>query len=229
MHILVKYLFLFLSGAALGWGLEVIYRRFFGLTKKWMNPGFLSGPYLPLYGCGVSILYFISDLNINIWIKILLFCFSTTFIEFMTGLFFIKVYKTKLWDYSHLKFNFKGIIHPLYSFFWTILSLIFYFALYPYFYNKIGFLYEHLEFSLFIGFIFGIIFLDTLRSFNVLVTIKKTIESLEDKSIFINYENLKLTIKERLSNHKFKKPSYFSPFKGDFKLKEHILNLKTKL
>ena len=43
---------LFIIGAILGWILELFYRRFITM-KKWINPGFLKGPYLPIYGIGV--------------------------------------------------------------------------------------------------------------------------------------------------------------------------------
>ena len=47
--------FLFFAGCLIGWGIEVIFRRFEPSNKarKWINPGFLIGPYLPLYGLPV--------------------------------------------------------------------------------------------------------------------------------------------------------------------------------
>lgn len=47
--------FLFFAGCLIGWGIEVIFRRFEPNNKarKWINPGFLIGPYLPLYGFGL--------------------------------------------------------------------------------------------------------------------------------------------------------------------------------
>ena len=51
--------FLFFIGCFLGWGLEVLYRRFSpaNVSRRWINPGFLVGPYLPLYGFGLCALY----------------------------------------------------------------------------------------------------------------------------------------------------------------------------
>lgn len=42
--------FLFFIGCTAGWVLELFYRRFAPTNKshKWINPGFLNGPYLPL-------------------------------------------------------------------------------------------------------------------------------------------------------------------------------------
>lgn len=228
---IIKYLFLFLSGAILGWGIEVVYRRYLGKARKWINPGFLSGPYLPLYGTGVCILYFISDVSVGLPIKIILFCVSTTLIELLTGLFFLNYYKVRLWDYTKLKLNYKGMIAPLYSFFWTVLSLIFYYVLYPYFYEKIEFLYKNLEFSLFIGMFYGVVFVDMINSFNVIHKIKTAIESSDFKQHVIHLEQIKEEFKAKIVEAKDKalKPHYFMPFKRNFIIKEHIqLSIKQK-
>ena len=46
--------FLFMFGSVAGWVLELFFRRIFSM-KKWINPGFLNGPYLPMYGFGTVI------------------------------------------------------------------------------------------------------------------------------------------------------------------------------
>lgn len=53
MSLFLTIAFLFFIGSMAGWGIEVVFRRFFSSAnpeRKWINPGFLSGPYLPLYG-----------------------------------------------------------------------------------------------------------------------------------------------------------------------------------
>ena len=56
---------LFASGSMLGWTLEVFYRRFKPTNKErvWINPGFLNGPCLPLYGFGLTALYLMAMLE----------------------------------------------------------------------------------------------------------------------------------------------------------------------
>ena len=46
-------------------GIEVIFRRFEPSNKarKWINPGFLIGPYLPLYGLRALHLYLLAGLE----------------------------------------------------------------------------------------------------------------------------------------------------------------------
>ena len=56
---------LFAIGSLIGWIIELFFRRFVS-QKKWMNPGFLTGPYLPIYGFGVLVLYGVSNLPLGI-------------------------------------------------------------------------------------------------------------------------------------------------------------------
>jgi len=243
---ILEYLFIFITGALIGWGLEVVYRRYFGKAKKWLNPGFLNGPYLPIYGTGVCLLYIVSDLEVSLALKIAFFAAVTTGIEYITGLFFLKYYKTRLWDYTKVRFNIRGIIAPKYSFYWTLLSLIFYYVLYPYFYKQIEYLYANLQFSLFVGVFYGILIVDLVHSFNVMNRLKaladSLTESLEESKVIIRYEQLKLDIREKveditenIGDHlddisqlrekytiKKIKPSYLFPFKGDFNMKKQL-------
>ena len=54
--IFMTLLVMFLFGCMLGYGLEVLFRRIF-TAHKWVNPGFMKGPWLPLYGFGVVIMF----------------------------------------------------------------------------------------------------------------------------------------------------------------------------
>ena len=56
MKTFLLYLFLFLVGSMLGYLCEVLFRRFFS-AKKWVNPGFMKGPWLPLYGFGILLMF----------------------------------------------------------------------------------------------------------------------------------------------------------------------------
>lgn len=57
--------FIFATGGICGWILKVFYRRFVS-QKHWVNPGFLVGPCLPLYGESLCILYFLAGLEDDI-------------------------------------------------------------------------------------------------------------------------------------------------------------------
>ena len=89
----------FAIGAVGGWVLELFFRRFFSM-KKWINPGFLNGPYLPMYGFGAALLYGACFIPLPRWALVLLLTAALTALEYVTGLIFIKGMKIKLWDYS---------------------------------------------------------------------------------------------------------------------------------
>ena len=60
MSMFLTLAYLFFIGAVLGWCLELVFRKFFSSANpehKWINPGFCVGPYVPLYGFGLCILY----------------------------------------------------------------------------------------------------------------------------------------------------------------------------
>lgn len=62
-----RYLFYFLIYSFLGWCVEVCYATL--NTKKFINRGFLNGPYCPIYGVGVmTIIYFVFPLKNNMLI-----------------------------------------------------------------------------------------------------------------------------------------------------------------
>ena len=118
--------FLFFVGSCIGWCIEVLFRRVF-TAKKWINPGFLTGPYLPLYGFGLAGLYLICLIPVRTgfeWLDaliiILIMGVAMTLIEYVAGLIFIKGMKIKLWDYSNRWGNIQGVICPLFSLFWTV-------------------------------------------------------------------------------------------------------------
>lgn len=176
--------FLFYIGSLFGWGLEVIYRRFFSGNnpeRKWINPGFLVGPYIPLYGFSLMTLYIFSWVPVgfienNVLQKLLLFvlmALAITGLEYLGGIIFIKGMNIKLWDYSREKWNIKGIICPKFSFYWMVLSAIYYFLIHPRIIHALHWLASHLTFSFFIGFFYGIFCIDFVYSMQVLVKIRK--------------------------------------------------------
>ncbi len=74
--------FLFFIGSLAGWVLELVYRNQKRKDGKWINPGFCTGPYVPLYGVGLCVLYLLASLeqynliNNPFWNKAALFAHS---------------------------------------------------------------------------------------------------------------------------------------------------------
>ena len=116
--------FLFFIGSVAGWVKELFFRRFISDAnpeRKWINPGFCTGPYLPLYGSGLCLLYLIASLERCSWIEsvfwnrvilFLIMALCMTLIEYIAGIISVKVLKVRLWDYTNEWGNIQGIICP---------------------------------------------------------------------------------------------------------------------
>lgn len=205
INVFLMLAFLFFMGSLLGWGLEVLFRKFFSGSNpehRWINPGFLTGPYLPLYGFGLTLLFLIAscekyDLIADpVWNKIVLFAAMTlgmTVIEYIAGIIFIKGMNVKLWDYTGMWGNIQGVVCPLFSAFWAVLGAVYYFLIHPHILTALQWLSQNLAFSFVIGFFYGVFLIDVVNSTSLLVKIKRFAD---EKQIIIRYEELKEHMRE---------------------------------
>ena len=109
LRTLCYYFLLFLMYAILGWIVEVI--NAYIQKKKFVNRGFLIGPYCPIYGVGMlAIISLLQEYTGN---YIVLFILSMTIcmvLEYLTSYFMELIFKARWWDYSNKKFNINGRI-----------------------------------------------------------------------------------------------------------------------
>lgn len=98
VFLIVLYLFFF--GGVGGWVLELFFRRFFSGAnpeRKWLNPGFLFGPCLPLYGFGTVLLFILSELDHTLFgsfsgtfwyypVMFVVMALAMTLLEYIVGL-----------------------------------------------------------------------------------------------------------------------------------------------
>ncbi len=217
--------FLFIVGSVLGWVIEVLFRRFFS-AKKWINPGFLTGPYIPLYGFGLSLMFAISLIPIHTgykWLDALLIILimgaMMTAIEYIAGLIFIKGMKIKLWDYSNQWGNIQGIICPLFSFLWLLVAAGFYFLMNEPVLKAVTWFVNNMWFSFFVGIVLGILLVDLGHSLNLSVKIRKFAQ---EKQIVVHFEHLKESVKEHAENFEAKHASFCFPFKSARKFADEL-------
>ncbi len=224
MEIFLTLAFLFMVGSLLGWVLELFFRRFF-TAKRWINPGFLTGPCLPIYGFGLASLYAMSRIDLsfieNIYLqKITLFIIMTiivTLIEYIGGLIFIKGLKTKLWDYSKRWGNIQGIICPLFTLFWFLESMGYNLLLDKYVVKMATWFTNNIMFSFFVGVFFGIMVVDLAMSIGLASKIKNIAK---EYNIVVKWESLKQSIAMKKESLK-EKVQFITPFKN-VSLKESI-------
>lgn len=114
-----------------GWIMETIYRSI--QQRRMVNPGFLSGPFLPIYGFFTTLVILSSGLLSHIaWEgQFAWFVFLSTVLEYLAGWFFERFFHLQLWDYHSTPFNLHGRIALPYSLLWGVLGLVFHLIIHP--------------------------------------------------------------------------------------------------
>ncbi len=117
-----EFLWIFFIYAVLGWCSEVCYAAL--VTGKFVNRGFLNGPWCPIYGFGVVIvLLCLEPLRSS---KLLLFAGSvvlTSLLELVTGFVLERIFRQRWWDYSEEPFNLGGYICLRFSILWGLVCV----------------------------------------------------------------------------------------------------------
>ncbi len=107
----------------LGYICEVIYCSV--PQRRFVNRGFLYGPYLPIYGFGAMIVTVLLD-PLHQW-PLLVFLLSfllTSVLEYFTSWLLEKLFSVKLWDYSKHKVNINGRVCLLNSTLFGIMGIV---------------------------------------------------------------------------------------------------------
>ena len=230
MSMFLTLAYLFFIGSVLGWCLELVFRRFFSSANpehKWINPGFCVGPYVPLYGFGLCILYLlahvgqVTGMDSSTGGKALMFlcmAVSMTAIEYIAGILLLKLMKLRLWDYSQLWGNIQGLICPLFSAIWAFMGAVYYFFVHPYILSALDWLSNNLAFSFVIGFFFGVFVIDVVYSSHLLAKLKAYAD---ENDVVVKWEHLKAEI--RSAQDRAAKRAYFVfAFRSDRALLEHL-------
>lgn len=136
-----RYLLLFLFFGIIGWLYEVGLAFLYGYG--FVNRGFLSGPYLPLYGFGALLLILLlrpfmgngtpgrkPTAAAALFLAIVLI---TTILEYAVGLFLETVFDQRFWDYSTYRWQFQGRICASASIRFGLGGMLFLYVLVPLF------------------------------------------------------------------------------------------------
>lgn len=106
-----------------GWAAEVCVAAL--NRKKFINRGFVSSPFCPIYGTGaVAFAVFLPELHGNLFFLFLGGVILASFIEFLTGAMLEKIFHRKWWDYSKKRFHFEGYICLQYSLLWGVFAVL---------------------------------------------------------------------------------------------------------
>ena len=148
--------------AIAGWGIEFTYRSV--VDRQIINPGFFSGPYLPIYGFSALIIvtiYHIMDFNIIY--TVILGTLMITLLEYITGSIAQSYMGMQLWDYTDQKYHINGLISLRYTIYWAALLLIFLKYMHPAIVNLVAGI-THQQKVTFCMLILGLIILESLSA-----------------------------------------------------------------
>ena len=120
-----QWLFLFYLYCFLGWCVESAYVSLKEKPPRWINRGFMRGPFLPLYGSGAIMMLVVSaPFQHNLFLTYAAGCVGATVLEYITGVVMEVLFKVRYWDYSDVRFNFQGYICLGTTLSWGFLTIL---------------------------------------------------------------------------------------------------------
>ena len=128
------YVWLFVLAAVFGW----LWEGFLYLFKDdtYVNRGFLTGPWLPIYGTGAVMLEILfrrwRDRPVLIFVSSMLLC---TALEYLSGWYLELTWGVKWWDYSDMPWNLHGRICVLSSVLFGLGGMLLVWVVSPLFYS----------------------------------------------------------------------------------------------
>ena len=107
---LINLILLFFAYAFLGWCIEVTLKYF--QFHRFINRGFLTGPWLPIYGSGAALITVVikglAPLEFSVGTTFAVSFLLCGFLEYMTSYVLEKRFHARWWDYSQKPMNLHG-------------------------------------------------------------------------------------------------------------------------
>lgn len=189
-----KYIALFFIYSFCGWTIETI--RLSIKEKKFINRGFLIGPYCPIYGVGALLVtILLQKYKDDIWITFFMSLLIFGTLEYVTSYLMEKLFKARWWDYSQRKFNINGRICLENLILFSIGGALVVFIFNPFFIKYINMMptmFIHISLI-----ILSIIFLiDLVVSFKIILNLKEMSKEFKDNTVEIS-EKVKKIIRKK--------------------------------
>ena len=221
MYTFLLYFLLFIIYSFIGWIMEVLVFLF--QERKFINRGFLIGPYCPIYGfCSVFMILTFHKYIDSPFVLFVMASLLCTFIEYITSFIMEKLFNTRWWDYSNVPFNINGRVCLHNSVIFGILGCLLVYYVNPFIESLLRNIPADLLMGISIALI-SIFIADNITSFNIISRVKSTAntilkdsteeitekvkEILSTKSFFNRrlldaFPDLKSIIKEKINNKK---------------------------
>jgi len=192
-----EYFIAFILYSFIGWCAEVVLG--FIVHKRFINRGFLLGPYCPIYGCGMMLIVVLLkdylDEPLVLFILSMVICLV---LEYITSYLMELIFKARWWDYSDKKFNINGRVCLEYALLFGIGGSIVMYIVHPFVMNIVskfsGLVLLLVGSILLVGFI-----IDNIISFDAVSKINK----FEFKKYKDSTEDITNMMKDYLSNYSY--------------------------
>lgn len=226
-----KYLTIFFIYSFCGWFMESVG----GIlnVKKFVNRGFLIGPYCPVYGIGVVLITiflqrYVDDIVVMYFMSLLI----CGILEYFTSYIMEKVFHARWWDYNNKKFNINGRIclETLLPF--GLVGIVLVKFLNPLIFDLVDKI--PLNIKMVVLSLITLLFIaDTIISFKVIFNFRKNVKKVENE-IKDNTEEIVKKVKEETEKMIEEKVQEFENFKYKISLslqetKSHVVYRSAKL
>ena len=201
MRNVFTYFMLFFIYAILGWIIETTLVSI--EKRKFVNRGFLIGPYCPIYGFGgLAITILLKNYTKDPIVLFLMAVIICGTLEYFTSYIMEKIFKARWWDYSAKKYNINGRICLE-----TVVPFGILGCLVMYVLNPITFKYLNMLSNSMLNIISAIcltIFItDNIVSYNVISSFTKTVKTINVGKIKDNTEEITKKVREVLIGKSF--------------------------
>ncbi len=200
-HTIKLYFLLFLIYSFMGWCMEVCVSLV--TRKKFINRGFLIGPYCPIYGWGAILitllLSYFTDKPILLFFMAILICGT---LEYLTSFFMEKIYHLRWWDYSNKKFNINGRVCLDTIIPFGILGTTIMYVTNPFFLDKLNMIPNN-TLNIIFCILFAIFTIDGIISSTTILGIRKTTTDVNRENREDNTEEITKKVREILLGQSF--------------------------
>ena len=188
------YFILFMIYSVIGWLIEIV--AVGTEKKKFINRGFMIGPYLPIYGSSsIIMIFYLNHYKDNIITVFLLAVIVCSIMEYLVSYIMEKMFNARWWDYSTRKFNINGRVCLTNAFAFGLLGVLLIYIVNP-FLEEILFKLNDNVLILISLWLFVVFITDLVISLDVTFKLKNKINKLKKD----NTEEFNIKVKEMIES-----------------------------
>ncbi len=231
MKLEILYILFWLYAIA-GYLMEVV--RIFIRDKKFVNRGFLMGPYCPIYGVGGVLLSLINGYRDDPFIVFAVSVVICSFVEYIASYILELIYKVRWWDYSDRFLNVNGRICLTNTIGFGVLGMLIVCYMNPILIKFIGNINPIIRHMVAIILII-VTSLDILLTSTILFDIRDNVIKFKNKTFNIfkinsdNTEEVSKKVKEMLKEKSFLHKHMLKAYTNLKVYKNHFINKTNKL